>query len=504
VVDLINQVDAHSLPEQEWEPAQVDMPVYRGGEVWAQEASTARVEVAQGLVRVAPNTIFTFDQPDPDTMEVGLDEGQLWLDVDGLGAGERFEVETPAAVASVRGTRFSVRAEADGRTVVSTWASTVTVAAAGEVVTVTSGLEAVVAPGDPPGEARPMSPDEQIRWGMASGADLDVLLPAVGAFDVFSYTGQAFSHDWSPDGAMFVFTFFDVATGEFGHYLYDVAAGEVFKLAVPSTAGGIFFDPAGDGLAYQNTVSGGTEICTGGLDGVTGTCFGGDATYGWPLWSPDGEWIVFYSNRGLENGGMNLFRARRDGSELTQLTFDEAGYNIRQSWSPDGEWLAFVKASEYGGVGDLWLMRPDGSGARMAFEGVYANGYDHVAWHPDGGAVAVPAADGGLYTVPLDGSAPQVVTGTASLDCWLPSWSPTADGWPLFFGGWDAAADRPVVWATSRQGDGLHDIAGGEYFVRKLLWAPDGRHLAVAFEDRSGDVPQVFFHFFKTEPDFWR
>jgi hypothetical protein len=339
---------------------------------------------------------------------------------------------------------------------------------------------------------------------MAAGGDLDVLLPAVGDSDVFSYTGQAFSHDWSPDGAYFAFTFFDAATGGFRHYVYEVAAGAAYTLPVPSTAGGVFFDPAGDGLAYQNIGPEGSEICRADLEGVTGTCFGGDATYGWPYWSPDGEWIVFYSNRGLEDGGMNLFRARPDGSDLTQLTFDEAGYNIRQSWSPDGEWLAFVKASEYNGVGDLWLMRPDGSDARMAFEGVYANGYDHVAWRPDGMAVAAPAAAGGLYTVPLDGATPQVVTGTANLDCWLPSWSPTTDGWPLFFGGWDAAAERPVVWAATRQGHKPRYVAGGEYFVREPIWAPDGRHLAISFEDRSGDIPQVFLHFSETEPDFWR
>lgn len=45
-------------------------------------------------------------------------------------------------------------------------------------------------------------------------------------------------------------------------------------------------------------------------------------------WSPDGEWIVF-------NIGTQVYKTKRDGSELTQLTFD--GRNFFPDWSPDGE-----------------------------------------------------------------------------------------------------------------------------------------------------------------------
>jgi len=106
VVDVINQVDAHALPEEEWTEALADMTIYTGGEVWAQEASTARVGIEKGLVRVAPNTIFTFNQPEPDTMELRLDEGQVWVNVEGLAPGEVFQVETPSAVAAA-GPRWS-------------------------------------------------------------------------------------------------------------------------------------------------------------------------------------------------------------------------------------------------------------------------------------------------------------------------------------------------------------------------------------------------------------
>jgi len=57
---------------------------------------------------------------------------------------------------------------------------------------------------------------------------------------------------------------------------------------------------------------------------------------------PDGEWIYFNSERASERPGhAQLFRMRRDGSDVTQLTFDE-----RVNWfphpSPDGRTLAYI------------------------------------------------------------------------------------------------------------------------------------------------------------------
>ncbi|MGW9111682.1 TolB family protein [Microbacterium sp. NPDC055683] len=59
-------------------------------------------------------------------------------------------------------------------------------------------------------------------------------------------------------------------------------------------------------------------------------------------YSPDGQWIYFNSERGSERPGhAQLFRARRDGSGVEQLTFDE-----RVNWfphvSPDGERIAYI------------------------------------------------------------------------------------------------------------------------------------------------------------------
>ena len=59
-------------------------------------------------------------------------------------------------------------------------------------------------------------------------------------------------------------------------------------------------------------------------------------------YAPDGEWIYFNSERGSTvPGHAQLFRMRRDGSDVEQLTFDE-----RVNWfphvSPDGRRLVYL------------------------------------------------------------------------------------------------------------------------------------------------------------------
>ena len=60
--------------------------------------------------------------------------------------------------------------------------------------------------------------------------------------------------------------------------------------------------------------------------------------------SPDGQWIVFTSER---EGSADLYRARIDGSSLERLT-DDPAYDDQASWSPDGTRIAFVSTRRSG------------------------------------------------------------------------------------------------------------------------------------------------------------
>ena len=45
VIEAVNQVDAHSRPQEDWQPAQVDMAIYGGGRVRTGAESSAQLEL---------------------------------------------------------------------------------------------------------------------------------------------------------------------------------------------------------------------------------------------------------------------------------------------------------------------------------------------------------------------------------------------------------------------------------------------------------------------------
>lgn len=50
----------------------------------------------------------------------------------------------------------------------------------------------------------------------------------------------------------------------------------------------------------------------------------------WPSWSPDGHWLVFYSNR---NDNLDLYLIKSDGTQLTRLTTNP-GADFNPAWKP--------------------------------------------------------------------------------------------------------------------------------------------------------------------------
>ena len=86
------------------------------------------------------------------------------------------------------------------------------------------------------------------------------------------------------------------------------------------------------------------------------------------------------------------------------LFLDEGGKSCRARFSRDGGMLAYV-SSKADGRGDIWLMKPDGSGKRRLTE--RDDTYDYFpAWSPDGNYVVFNSSsqhdhrgDWGLFIV---------------------------------------------------------------------------------------------------------
>jgi Tol biopolymer transport system component len=87
-----------------------------------------------------------------------------------------------------------------------------------------------------------------------------------------------------------------------------------------------------------------------------------------PSWSPDGRKIAY-------DDGHRIRIVTADGSASVAVT-RPATWDTDPAWSPDGRQIAFIRAS-HSGRGDLWIVRSNGSGARLL-----AKNADAPAWRP--------------------------------------------------------------------------------------------------------------------------
>jgi len=100
-----------------------------------------------------------------------------------------------------------------------------------------------------------------------------------------------------------------------------------------------------------------------------------------PSISPDGEWVIFTSERA---GSADIYRVHLDGSGLERLT-DDPAYDDQAVLSPDGKTLAFVSSRETGRT-HIWLLD---LASRRAHLLTPNSGSDfRPAWSPDGKWIA--------------------------------------------------------------------------------------------------------------------
>ena len=100
----------------------------------------------------------------------------------------------------------------------------------------------------------------------------------------------------------------------------------------------------------QRPVPENSEVVVTRLTGRTTVNLSRSPAYdGWPMWSPDGRWIVFASNRdgGIATG--QIYRVRADGSGLKRLT-DGPFSHAQPSFTPDGKALLVYRLVEWRGT----------------------------------------------------------------------------------------------------------------------------------------------------------
>ncbi|HET9234746.1 MAG TPA: hypothetical protein VFP10_11455 [Candidatus Eisenbacteria bacterium] len=185
--------------------------------------------------------------------------------------------------------------------------------------------------------------------------------------------------DWSPDGKTIAFS--SGRDGGKDIYLMDPDGTNVRRLTegvgrnqAPS------WSPDQSWLAFMSDRSGTWQIFVMRADGKDAHQVTRDTTMAHnPVWSRQNSRIVFYD--GLGQGKDQIGYIGPDGKHLTRLSKD-AFNNVYPAWSPDGESIVFASNRE--GSNKLFTMRADGSQVRKVSDDLAF----FARWAPKGNTLA--------------------------------------------------------------------------------------------------------------------
>jgi eukaryotic-like serine/threonine-protein kinase len=321
-----------------------------------------------------------------------------------------------------------------------------------------------------------------------------------GAVAVTDDAALDFSPAWSPDGHFLYFSSDRGGTLNLWRIPIDEGSGRVLGEAEPVTtpsgwSGWASLSRDGRALVYASVEFRSTLLRVG-FDPDRGETTGSAVPVirsTLPIRdhavSPDGKRVAFTTFLHED-----LFVVGTDGSSFRRLT-DDAFRDRGPTWSPDGERLVFY--SDRAGSYQLWSIRPDGSGLRQLSH--LAGAANYPVWSPDGSRIATVDLRDQAWRI-LDSERGTVVREFTKpmregVRFWPLSWSP--DGGSILGLIWQASSGATQGLAVCSLADGHYDEiykTRNQFFVWSG-WLRDGRRIVLRhktgillFDSRSGQV----------------
>ncbi|MBI3189324.1 MAG: serine/threonine-protein kinase [Ignavibacteriales bacterium] len=121
---------------------------------------------------------------------------------------------------------------------------------------------------------------------------------------------------------------------------------------------------------------------------LTRLTFGG-GNHGFPIWSPDGKFVVYMAEKGSSS---NLFRKPWDGSGADERLTESDQQQVPTSFTNDGKHLAFSQS------GDIWILPLENERKPWAFVNSPAD-EPYGVFSPDGNLMAYQSNESGKYEV---------------------------------------------------------------------------------------------------------
>lgn len=302
---------------------------------------------------------------------------------------------------------------------------------------------------------------------------------------------DGFNLAWTPDGRSIVFDESDVHrlfTVRSDLSVVDVATRRVRRLTRGVRARDPDVAPDGSRVVFVRQLGDRTELATIGLDGrgqadLTRSAPG--VQWARPRFSPDGRAIA--ASRLLPTGELDLVIVDAGGANLRSLTTDRAK-DVEPAWTPDGQRLVF--RSDRDGVSNLYAVGVDG-GAPVRLTNVVGGAFAPDV-SPDGKTIVFSsygAAGYDVHVMPLDLAAARAAA--PYVDANPPSRPAAAE---------HAAAERPYrpfptlrprFWAPYFEGGDEVKLGGATGGADPLF-----RHVYGAALERGFDTGRFGFHGF--------
>jgi Tol biopolymer transport system component len=319
-------------------------------------------------------------------------------------------------------------------------------------------------------------------------------------------TRTGFKPTWSPDGSQLAFTTENVelnpqnTQGQSELWIVNVTSGEQKRLSA-GDAVLASWSPHGHRIAYTQRLGGGRQRDMRDIWTISSTTGESrpvtqDPANDWsPVWSPDGRFLYFASDRG---GSMNLWRVAID--EVTGSPRGEpepittpAPFVAHPTISGDGARIAYTSVLQTRNIQRLVLDQTTGTTTgEPTWLTTGSRSWSNPDPSPDGQWVAFYSnlqSEENLYVVRTDGTGLRQVTNEPAIIDRVPRWSP--DGkWIAYFSNNRSATYQ--LWKIRPDGSGHQQLTEASHDVRYPIWAPDGSRMAVTEIGKTADAGQVY------------
>jgi Tol biopolymer transport system component len=257
-------------------------------------------------------------------------------------------------------------------------------------------------------------------------------------------------------------TFANDRDGNIDLWAMDLPGGQPRRLTTdPAADFSPTWSPDGKSIAFRSDRRGNDEVFVMNADGTGQRNLTRNPASDYsPAWSPDGRTIAFATDR-EDHTGNDVWLMDANGGNPRPLV-EQTGIDEYPAWSPDGSQVAFactlgtILPSSVGDF-EVCVVNADGTGLRRITD---APGISHAAgWTPEGSEVVFASNRdqnpgdvspcGDVYAIRPDGSGLRRITGGSRLYC--PA-SVTGDGHIIFSADWRDPGGESDLWVMDADG----------------------------------------------------